>query len=218
MYRRLRGDIFAARLQPGQRLKFAELCAAYETSVGVTREVLTRLAAERLVVPRDQQGYTVAEFSEPELTDLMSARIHLESLVFHESVLHGDAVWEANVLARHHLLDRTPMPSDMGSAAMQNWSQAHAAFHRSLLAGMPNMRLQETAEALRDEAELYRRWAGSLGHEPDRDLAAEHRALADAALARDADRAAEALRDHIAHTTRVLMSDALISSSDSGER
>ncbi len=212
VYERLRGDIFAARLQPGQRLKFAELCAAYDTSVGVAREALTRLAAERLVVPRDQHGYTVVEFSEPELTDLTAARIQVESLVFRESVLHGSAEWEANVLARHHLLTRAPLPTDMGSEAMQNWSQVHEAFHRSLLAGSPSRRLQEIAESLRNEAELYRRWAGSLGHEPDRDLPAEHRALADAALARDADGAAEVLRDHLAHTAQVLISDSLIHS------
>jgi len=81
VYQRLRGDIFAARLQPGQRLKFAELCATYDTSVGVAREALTRLAAERLVIARDQHGYTVVEFSEPELTDLTAARIQVESLI-----------------------------------------------------------------------------------------------------------------------------------------
>ncbi len=217
VYQRLRGDIFAARLQPGQRLKFAELCATYDTSVGVAREALTRLAAERLVIARDQHGYTVVEFSEPELTDLTAARIQVESLVFRESVLHGNAEWEASVLARHHLLARAPLPTDMGSDAMQNWSQVHEAFHRSLLAGSPSRRLQEIAESLRDEAELYRRWAGSLGHEPDRNLSEEHRALADAALARDADGAAEIMRDHIAHTAQVLLSDGLIYSYNPGE-
>ncbi|MEV5706183.1 FCD domain-containing protein [Actinoallomurus sp. NPDC052274] len=217
VYQRLRADIFNATLAPGQRLKFPDLCATYDISVGVAREVLTRLAAERLVVSKAHQGYTVVELSGDELADLTTARVHIESLVFRESVLHGDASWEAQVLAAHHLLSRTPLPTDVGSDAMQEWSRAHEAFHQSLLGGCPSRRLRETAQTLRDEAELYRRWAGPLGTEPDRDLAGEHKALADAALARDADRAATLLRDHIAHTTEILISGVTAASPGNGD-
>ncbi|BCK66838.1 GntR family transcriptional regulator [Streptomyces libani subsp. rufus] len=206
VYQRLRAEIFNGSLAPGQRLKFPDLCANYGISVGVAREVLTRLAAERLVVPQAHQGYTVIELSEAELTDLTTARIHLESLVFAESVRNGDTAWEANVLGAHHLLAGTELPTDMGSEAMQEWSRVHEAFHRALLAACPSARLQEIAGTLRSETELYRRWAGQFGNEPDRNLAAEHAALAEAALARDPERSAELLRDHIAHTTQVLLS------------
>ncbi|MFD2422169.1 FCD domain-containing protein [Amycolatopsis pigmentata] len=59
--------------------------------------------------------------------------------------------------------------------------------------------------SLRQEVELYLHWSVSFGDEPDRDLATEHRQLLDAAIARDADRAQQLLRDHIAHTTRLLI-------------
>lgn len=71
-----------------------------------------------------------------------------------------------------------------------------------------NQRLIDTARSLRQEAELYLQWSVSLGNEPGRDLAAEHRALLDAALARGADHAQELLRDHIAHTAQLLISCA----------
>jgi DNA-binding GntR family transcriptional regulator len=61
---------------------------------------------------------------------------------------------------------------------------------------------------LREEAELYRRWSVSLGQEPKRDIAGEHRALLDAALARDPKLAAERLTEHISHTARLLISCA----------
>ncbi len=59
----IRRDIYAARLQPGERLKFPDLCSRYGTSVGVAREALTMLAAERLVQPQAHTGYRVMPLS-----------------------------------------------------------------------------------------------------------------------------------------------------------
>jgi DNA-binding GntR family transcriptional regulator len=206
IYQRLRGDIFAGRMVPGQRLKFPDLCARYDTSVGAAREALTRLTAEGLVRTQAHQGYTVTPLSHDDLGDLTQARVEVESLVLRLSVLSGDMRWEAQAVAAHHLLDRTPLfePGE-DSRPSDEWTGAHAAFHGALLAGCGNRRLLATAGKLREEAELYRQWSVSFGGEPDRDLAGEHRAILDAALARDADLAAELLRDHIAHTAQVLI-------------
>ncbi|MBB4682610.1 GntR family transcriptional regulator [Amycolatopsis jiangsuensis] len=209
VYGRLRADILGGRLVPGQRLKFPELPQHYASSVGATREALTRLAGEGLVRSQPNQGYTVTPLSHEDLADLTLARVEVESRVLWLSVLHGDLQWEAQAVAAHHLLERTPYrnrsdpdhPSD-------EWSEAHAAFHRALLAGCPNRRLLSTARGLREEAELYLHWSVSFGHEPDRDVASEHRALVEAATARDADRAAELLRDHIAHTAQLVIRGA----------
>jgi DNA-binding GntR family transcriptional regulator len=122
-----------------------------------------------------------------------------------ESVLHGDVVWEAEVLAAHHVLSKTPLPADPRSDAMQQWSVAHEAFHQSLLAACPSQRLRRAAETLRDEAELYRRWSGLYSEGLLGDPGG-HAAMAEAALEHDVDRAVELLRDHIAHTVQILVS------------
>lgn len=88
---------------------------------------------------------------------------------------------------------------------LDEWTQAHAAFHNALLAGCANRRLLEVANTMRDSAELYRRWSTSIGNEPDRDLAAEHKQLCDLALQRNADGAADALSAHISHTRDLLI-------------
>jgi DNA-binding GntR family transcriptional regulator len=49
LFRRLRGDILGGALRPGQRLRYAELCESYGTSMGVLRESLVRLAEQGLV-------------------------------------------------------------------------------------------------------------------------------------------------------------------------
>ncbi|WP_433678210.1 GntR family transcriptional regulator [Nocardia sp. CA-119907] len=209
IYQAMRADILGGRLVPGARLKFPELSERYKVSVGATREALTKLAAEGLVTAKAHQGYLVRPLSHEDLADLTKARVEIESLVLKLSVLEGDVRWEADAIAAHHFLERTTYrdPADPNHPT-DEWSAAHRAFHHALLAGCRNRRLLDTALALRQEAELYLQWSVSFGNEPDRDVPGEHRALLAAAVARDADRAQELLRDHIAHTAQLLISCA----------
>ncbi|OMQ23106.1 hypothetical protein BK799_31955 [Rhodococcus sp. D-1] len=205
VYTSLRGDIFNARYAAGQRLKFPDLCARYGTSVGVAREALTRLTAERLVAFQPHQGYAVASLSAEELTDLTTARIELESLTFRRSMLMGDDHWESNLVAAHHMLRLQDRQCAEG-ARDDAWFLAHEEFHAALIGGCGNTRLTTIARDLRAETELYRRWAAPFLHENDRDPAAEHETLVDAAVRRDVDRGIELLREHIAFTTQMLLS------------
>lgn len=209
VYRRLRADILGGRLIPGQRLKFPELSQRYETSVGAAREALTRLVADGFVRTQSHQGFTVTPLSHEGLAELTRARVEIESLVLRLSVLDGDMAWEAHTVAAHHMLERTPfLDQDDADHPSDAWAAAHAAFHTALLAGCGNRRLLAMARGLREEAELYLQWSVSFGREPDRDVAGEHRALLDAVITRDAGRAADLLRDHIAHTAQLLIRGA----------
>jgi DNA-binding GntR family transcriptional regulator len=201
----LRENILAGRLRPGEKLPFAELSARYSASMGVVREALSRLAAEGLVESQPQYGFRVTPVSAADLGHLTEARSAIETLVLRMAVENGGVEWESQVLAAHHRLARAPqMGEDDPALVSEDWAAAHAAFHLALLSGCPNPRLLGVASSLRDAAELYRRWSVPLAHER-RDVAAEHRAMLDAVLAHDADAAAAALDDHIAHTTRVLL-------------
>jgi DNA-binding GntR family transcriptional regulator len=209
LYERLRSDVFMGRLEPGQRLKFSQLCADYGTSVGPVREALIKLAGERLVTLQAHQGYAVTSLSAAELTDLTTARVELETLAFRQAMLNGDDRWEAEVVAGHHLLarrDRQALEGDRGGS----WYLAHEDFHAVLLAGCGNRRIVEMAQGLRAEGELYRRWAAPFIEENDRDPAAEHKALAEAAVERDVERGVELLRDHIAFTSQMLLSRLML--------
>jgi DNA-binding GntR family transcriptional regulator len=81
-------------------------------------------------------------------------------------------------------------------------------FHDALLSACGSKRLLEIAENLRDSAELYRRWSAPIGGEYTRDLIGEHRAIFDAVQAGDPDLAVAKLKDHISHTTNVLLKHA----------
>ncbi|HEV7790846.1 MAG TPA: GntR family transcriptional regulator [Pseudonocardia sp.] len=209
VYAELRADILAGRRHPGDRLPFADLSARYGASMGVVREALTRLAAEGLVESEPQYGFRVMPISPDDLRHLTEARRAVEPLVLRLAVEHGGLAWEGQLVAAHHRLERTPArAAEDPDRVSEEWAGAHAEFHEALLAGCPNPRLRAVAASLRDAAELYRRWAVSLGSDTHRDIPGEHRAMLDAALAHDADAAAAALSAHIQHTTDVLLTRA----------
>ncbi len=209
LYGRLRADILGGRLVPGERLKFPDLCEQYGTSVGAAREALIRLLGEGLVQAQAHQGYHVTPLSQTDLTDLTEARAEFESLALQLAIRHGDVAWESALVAAHHALGRTPMLEQDGTGrASDEWTVRHAAFHLALLVGCPNRRVLRVAGALREEAELYRQWSVSRGSAGGRDAAGEHLALLGAALDRDADRATGLVREHIAHTARLLVDPA----------
>jgi DNA-binding GntR family transcriptional regulator len=207
VHARVRADILGGRLPPGTRLKFSDLAEQFDASIGVIREALIRLAEQGLVRSEAHQGFVVTPLSRDDLTELTEARVAIEGLVLRSAIAEGDLAWEARLLAAHHILDRTPsVDPDDPLRLSEGWAAAHQEFHQALLDGCANHRLRLIAAGLRDEAELYRRWSLPLGDEPDRDVAAEHRGMLQATLARDADAAAAALREHIEHTTRLLLS------------
>lgn len=91
---------------------------------------------------------------------------------------------------------------DEGKHYSEAWSEAHRIFHRTLLEGCGNPVLLETFDRMWTASELARRW--STDRNPGRDGAEEHRRLEEAALARDADTAAELLTHHLTLTAAAL--------------
>lgn len=206
VYDRLRADLLTGRIPPGTKLKLVALAGDHSVSMSVIREALSRLSAEGLVVATPQRGFRVISLTDGDLLDLTATRIGIECLAARQATERGDLGWETSVVATCHALDRTPMVLPDGSVN-EDWLRCHRDFHYALLAGCGSPRLQSIATALRDESELYRVWSQTIAHDR-RDVAAEHRRLADLAVARDADGLAEALAAHIQHTTDALLSHA----------
>ena len=208
--RLLREDSLAGRLAPDARLRMVELRARYDLGISPLREALLRLSSEGLVVAEGQRGFTVASVSLEELGDLTRARISLETMLLSEAIAHGDANWEAGMLAALHRLSRTPVPRDArDTAATALWEERHRAFHQALVAGCGSAWMLRMHGQLSDHAERYRRVR--LFHSvPTLQLARkvddEHRALMQSLLDRDAARAARLARAHLEYTARVVAS------------
>ncbi|MGW4094663.1 GntR family transcriptional regulator [Nocardia sp. NPDC004750] len=206
VYAVIRGDILSGRLTPGQPLRFADLVARYESSIGVIREALNRLVEQGLVDSIAQHGFRVVEISVPALLELTQARCEIESLTLRHAIAEGDVQWEARIVAAHHVLERTPQRDTQDSERTgDDWTEAHRLFHQGLLGGCANRLLLSVASTWRDSSELYRQLSAPLGHDQDRDLVTEHREILEACLGRDADLACERLTRHIRRTTDKLV-------------
>lgn len=206
----LRRDILSGKLPPGSRLAAAILQERYGASSGLLREVLPRLVAEGLAVSRPQRGYWVISVSPEDLRHLTEARVLIETTVLRQSIHDGDIAWESRALAAHHTLASTPVVAADRSGVNMDWLDAHARFHAELLAGAANLRLRSIADSLRDITEVYRIWSGTFSEPGERGfdaVAAEHKSLLEATLARDANLAAAELTLHIERTTRQLLAN-----------
>ena len=190
--RRLRADLLRGVLAPGVKLKVQALAASYGAGPSPVREALASLAAEGLVERLDQRGFRAATASVADFDELVRARCWLEEVVLRESLAAGDPAWEEALVLATWRLKRLTREDPA-------WEDAHAAFHQTLLAACPSPTLSAMAETLRERAERYRALARRVAY-PGRDVAAEHAAIAEAALARDAARAIPLLQSHYRST------------------
>jgi DNA-binding GntR family transcriptional regulator len=221
IFEQLRYDILNGYYAPGSKLPFAELGSRYEASTGVLREVLPRLVEQGLATNEAQLGFRVVTVSVDDLERLTDARCAIETMVARLSVESGDVAWEARLVAAHHALTRTTWLDDPhGLAAWvslapaerahlvpvrDEWATLHEAFHHTLLEGCDNPYLIATATKLRRIADVYRYWSADESERVHRDVDGEHKAILDAALARDAQGCADLLADHIRLTTELLV-------------
>jgi len=201
----LRADILSGRLAPGQRLRTKDLQQRYGLGLSPLRESLQRLSAEGMVVNDEQRGFAVAPVSVAELQDLTLARTALESIMLPMAIAQGDADWEAEIVAAFHRLSRTPLPVDTGAHADASlWEMRHRAFHHALVAGCGSPWLLRLHAQLVDQSERYRK-IRILHHQEQgalvRDVNAEHQALMDAVLRRDAAQASALMTRHLLATS-----------------
>ncbi|WP_290784855.1 DNA-binding transcriptional regulator CsiR [Halomonas sp.] len=198
-YRWLKQDIIRGAFQPGEKLLMSRLKERYDLGVGPLREALSQLVAERLVVAISQRGYRVAPMSLAELADLYDARAQLEGLVLRLAIERGDDAWEAGILARAHTLSKV-MEVNSPDELLDVWDARHKAFHTAIASGCRSPHLLQVREGLFDQVERYRHlWLREtvFSEEALARKREEHAALVEVILARNADRAAEMMREHL---------------------
>jgi DNA-binding GntR family transcriptional regulator len=206
VYGHLRDAIMRGDYAPGDALKPQDLAKEQGVSLAVVREALVRVVGDGLADRLPNRGFAVPAFSDRRWQEIAEARRTIEPVVLRMSIERGDVDWEARVRAAHHRLVRTPayVPEE-GEHYSSAWAEAHRAFHRTLLEGCGNPVLLETFDRLWTASELARRW--SAHRAPERDAIEEHGRLEAAALARDADTAAEVLAQHVTRTAAALTTD-----------
>ena len=207
VYAEVRSDILAGRYAPSSRLSPRAIAGRSSVSVSVVREALTRLTEQGLVVATPQFGFSVVPLDVDDLIDMTKVRALIEGAALREAIERADVEYETLVVATHHRMSRTRYWADEDAHIVtEEWGHAHSLFHSALISGSQSPRLRDLAASLRDSSERYRRWASSFTtNNPRRDIPSEHRALMQAVVDGDADRAVTLLTEHNSATTEHLL-------------
>jgi len=200
IHRKLRADILDCRIAPGERLRFEDLRERYAAGIGTLREALSHLVAEGLVRTESGRGFRVAQVSLADMLDIAEWRVEFEVRAVTESIRRGDDAWEAEIVSAFHLLGKSMLPTGTASAQeWDQWSARHRAFHDALARACGSPWLLHFRSTLYDQAHRYRRLTAL--HAPrGRGKSEEHRAIMEAVLARDTERAARLVEQHIRRT------------------
>jgi DNA-binding GntR family transcriptional regulator len=205
---RLRADILATRLLPGQKLHIAGLAKQFSTSLAAVREALSRLVADGLVQASDQRGFRVSPVSLADLADVTQTRVDIEGLALRRSIERGDQAWLDQVQIAHDRLRAVPYryPDEPG-VHYEEWVVRHRVFHRALVNACGSQWLLGFRDVLHEQSERYRRLS-FRDVSKVRDVETEHAAIVAAALRRDADAAVDALAKHFNVTMRFVEQNA----------
>ena len=195
---RMREDIILAELSPGQRLKLDELRGRYGASVGSLREALVQLVSEGFVTAESNRGFCVAAISLRDLDDITEMRVDLERKAMALSIEFGNDQWEADIVAAYHLLTKAAAVDAVASHG-RVWWERHNVFHETLVSACPSAWLLRFREILFDHSHRYRTLAIQQSASPGR--LEEHKALMEAAISRDAEKATALVENHIRKTS-----------------
>lgn len=187
----IRTAILTRQFPPGQPLVEAELARWLGVSKTPVREALKILSSSGLVTFVPYKGASVREVDQEFIQSVYDVRLLLEPEAVRRSTLRGN---HDGLNAAAILLDDARRAAETGDRA--KLSLLNRDFHAALYANCGSELLVDIITNLRDRAALVSvaSWeaAPTWGVEW-----AEHRAVLDAALAGDGDKAAELLQTHL---------------------
>lgn len=199
---RLRQQILHGSLAPGARLNLDRLKEEMGVGLSPLREAVTRLVSDGLIEVAAQRGYRVAPISVANLDEINALRVELEPYALRRSIANGDLDWEAAVMAALYRLNKTDRIAG-DNASLAEWEAANNAFHLALIERCDMPLLLKMYKSLVSLNDRYRHiYLQAVGIQ--REVIDEHTAIAEAAVERRADDAAELLCRHIERSTNNL--------------
>ena len=189
---------FAGRLAPGARLVECDLTSRFAVSRGPVREALRRLAAEGLIEHVPNRGAVVRRRSAREIRELFQIRVEMEALA---ARLAANACDEA---ARPRFAKSVrPIFGDAPRVA-PDYLKENAAFHDAIMALAGNLQLRDLAERLHLPL-IMAQVEDTLTADVLCTSVREHRAIAEAIIARDPDAAQARMRAHLERAAKLTL-------------
>ncbi|MEX3007592.1 GntR family transcriptional regulator [Hoeflea sp. TYP-13] len=194
-YQRIKRDIIFGNLAPASKLKLDALRERYSASMSTLRETLSRLSSEGFVSSEEQRGFFVTAVSQKDLIEISNLRILLECHAARLSIQNGDTDWEGNLVAAHHKLHLMEQRMLAGDTSLkEDWKRYDWEFHLAMIEACGSGNLLSLHSILYDK---YLRYQMLVLTYRGQEAVDEHREMFEAALARQADKAAEILQIHI---------------------
>ena len=200
IYDDISGRLAAGEFPAGARLKADDLSKDYGVSASAMREVLFRLSYGGFAVFEEQRGFRVPPASPRRLLEVRHLRILVETEGARLAIEQGDMEWEARLNAAHHKLAHIEVKMRESGRLRDNiaiWTRFDWEFHDTLISASGSQLLRETLQGLFFKYRLL-----LVGVVPDYGFrsgtVSEHKAILDAALERNPERCAAAIRTHYA--------------------
>jgi DNA-binding GntR family transcriptional regulator len=199
-YEELRERILDLRLSPGMVVNEQSLADSIRMGRMPVREALARLATDQLIVVLPRRGAVVALLDLQTVVHIFDAREAVECGIAH---VVARRVTADDLDALRVLVDRVREREDEGDA--EQFLRDDQEVHSFLVSLMGNPLVQDAAERLL--MHNIRFWRMFFATRPDAPVAMiSYQPLLDALEARDGDRAANAMREHLSIARRTLQS------------
>lgn len=192
---RLRTEILAGDIEPGERLRQAEVARRLGVSTSPVREAFALLRAQGLVSTVPHRGVVVSLPTAQDVTECYEIRIPLESLAIERAIPHVD---DRLVRKLQSILDKMARTKNL-----DRWTELNSLFHSTLCSASKRTRLCEIIVSLSDASLPFVR-LHQASYPPDA-AQREHQEILDAVVAGDAARAQEATRVHLQHTVDAIL-------------
>ena len=197
-YEKLRGAIVRGELAPNSRLVEADLSSFFEMSRGAVRNALIRLEQEGLVVREPNRGARVRHVSDREAIEILEARAVLEGLAVRVTAERIDEVGVERLRERLALHRELLVSGDLLGA-----SDANAELHATLLELSGHSTAQRLIRGLNAQMVRYQYRTILIPGRPGASQE-EHAAIVEAVIAREPERAEEAMRRHLFNVAEAL--------------
>lgn len=190
-YARIKAMILANRIPPDTKLTIDRLARELGVSQTPIREALQRLEGDKLVVSKKPRGlWTTPLLNEQELTDLIEVRLLLEPWAVRAVSIDRAANPGREMLRQVELFLAESESRTAGYALASH----DVVFHDLIFRAAGNPLLHETYKQLHAHLHLFRLYPADLD---GTHTVEEHRRIAEAIADADADRAEQAIRDHL---------------------
>ncbi len=148
IYRTIRDEIFAGKLNPGERLVEKELCDRLHTTRGYVRDALKMLYADGFVVISRGRGATVTKISYQDTKNLYELLAILEAKSAELAAPHLTPE-DLETLKAINMKMRGCIGANDRAQARRVWQESNLDFHRLLAAKSGNQELESLVENIR---------------------------------------------------------------------